>query len=309
MHLFNTNYKYINSATDDGMTYRLIRSFNANTSYRFDIDAKWNITPSVILYSTQGMPVYSMATLGVEYLNDYRLAVGYRTDQSLVVSYSMFLSGNLFIGYSFELPMNNYAAATGNTHEITLGIRLFGRSGAAPANRREVSRRDLEQLSEIVRMQSMQIDELMEETEKLKNNAARQQQRFDSQRAELEDIIARTAEMITTHSEEIENLKKESITPEEIDQTSDEITQKIGNYAVILAVYNRLEDAKLYQKIIERELGLESSIYDRGGQTPFLVYSRTVGTTQEAQAEYRRLLNMGIENYIYGNLWIYQIKN
>jgi type IX secretion system PorP/SprF family membrane protein len=307
LQLNNSYYRYVNSATGEGLTYKLIRCFNAHASYRFDAGGDWNITPSAILYSTQGMPAYALASCRVEYLGDYWLAAGYRTDRSIAVSCGVAISGRLCLGYSFEAPVNRYASVIGNTHEVTVGIRLFGRSGE-PAGRREVSRKEVEQLSNAVQLQSQQIDELTEETGRLKDDAAKQQQRYDSQRAELETLIARTAAQTSSQRDEMEKVRDGSLTPEQLaDEPSP--APEAGRYAVIAGAYNSLDDARLYRKILERELGIVTWVHERrGGQVRFLVYTRIVRTKAEAQGEYDRLYDLNIERYKQGSLWLYQLK-
>jgi type IX secretion system PorP/SprF family membrane protein len=307
LQLSGTDYSYINSATGDGLTYRLIRYFNAGASYRFDTGKEWSVIPSAILYSTHGMPAHTLASCKVEYMGDYWLAGSYRTGRSVAVSLGMVISGRLNVGYSFESAVSRYGSALGNTHEITVGIRLFGRNGE-PASRREVSRREVEQLSDIIRLQSQRIDELVEETVELKDDAAQQHQRYDSQRAELEALIALTAEQAAAHREETERLKDESVSPAQIDEEQTHTTEA-GRYAVVVGAYTRLDDAKLYQKILERELGLVTWIRERqGGKVRFLVYSSIVRTGEEALTEYDRLYDLGIERYRQGELWLYRFK-
>ena len=307
LQLINSDFRYHNRATDHGFTYRLIRCFTANASYRFDAGKDWNITPSAILYSTQGMPVYAMTSCKLDYLGDYSLAVGYRSDRSIAVSCAMVISGAFTLGYSFETPVNKYGASLGNTHEITLGIRLFGRSGA-PASRNDVSRKEVEQLADIIRMQSLQIDELAAETEKLRNDAEKQQQRYDSKQAELEALIARVAEQTVSQRQETEKLIEESPSPTELSEQAP-LEPESGRYAVIVGAYVRLEDAKLYQKMLERDLNVVSWVFERqSGQVRYLVYSKIIQTRQEAQTEFDRLNGLGIEKFKQGRLWLYRFQ-
>jgi hypothetical protein len=93
-----------------------------------------------------------------------------------------------------------------------------------------------------------------------------------------------------------------SINPDSIVDTAQ---QKIY---VILGVYYRIPDAKIFQKILEREAGLDTWIIPSTDGKYYFVYSKTVFSKAEANAELKRLMDMDIQKYINGNLWFYGNK-
>jgi type IX secretion system PorP/SprF family membrane protein len=299
--LTNTAYRYNNSGQDEGMVYRLLRYFVASAAYKWKVAKDWDVSPSAILYSAQGMPAYVLASCMVSFQDDYRMGVGYRTDRSLAFSAGVVLYGRLNLGYSFELPVNKYANVIGNTHEVTLGIRLFGRSD--PATRREVSRKELEQLVNIVQMQSQDIDALTQQAGKIAGDVQTQQTRYDSQRAEIDSLIRRSMQQRTA----VEEARTAAIPVEQLDTVA---SAEQGRFLVVVGAYSSLGDAKLYQKILEREPGIVTWVHVRqSGQIRYLIYSRIVKTKQEARSEYDRLYNMDVERYKQGDLWLFQLKN
>jgi type IX secretion system PorP/SprF family membrane protein len=301
LQLTNTSYDYMNAATGDGLKYHLVRCFNAHASWRYDAGTRWSITPAAILYSTQGMPAYVLGACKTTFLDDYWLAAGYRTDKSLAFSCGALISERIDVGYSFELPVGSYRTHLGNTHEITLGIRIFGRSGE-PENRRNVTQKDLAQVTDLLKIQAQQIDELNQKADRQKEQTEAQQQRYDSQRAEVEALIAKAAS-------QKEEREEQAIRPEQLDSVaSDAQPDADGRYIVVTGAYNSLEDAKLFQKVLEREQGLITWIYaTRGSMKRYLVYSRIVRTKDEALKEYDRLYEMKIEQYKQGALWIHRM--
>jgi type IX secretion system PorP/SprF family membrane protein len=302
LQLNSNSLEYYRSGYDNKVSYNLIRHFNASAKYRFTTGNYWHITPSAILYSTQGMPAYLLASCTIDYGDDYWLGIGYRSDKSLAVSAGMVISGRLNIGYSFEFPMNSYATHLGNTHEVTLGIRLFGRSGE-PESRKSASRKDLEQLSEVIRSQSQEIDGLAYQNKQLKEEIDEQKNRFDSREEEIKRLIEQTV----GEREEAVQAKTESVTPEQLDSVPHAGKER---YLVIVGAYSRLEDAKLFQKILERELGLVTWVHARqSGKVTYLVYSRIVKTKNDALSEFDRLYDLDIERYKQGELWILSVEN
>jgi hypothetical protein len=83
-------------------------------------------------------------------------------------------------------------------------------------------------------------------------------------------------------------------------------TQK--DFYMIVGAYLTLADAKFFQKVLERELGLQTLIFEREDNKYFFVYTQKVHSREEANKEYRRLKRMNIGQYINGNVWIYGEK-
>jgi type IX secretion system PorP/SprF family membrane protein len=80
---------------------------------------------------------------------------------------------------------------------------------------------------------------------------------------------------------------------------------RTGKYYIVVGSYFKLEDAKAYQNILQREIGMETKVVSRSDRKFFFVVSKEVTNNDEAQREMKDLKTKGIDDYINGNLWIY----
>jgi cell division septation protein DedD len=98
---------------------------------------------------------------------------------------------------------------------------------------------------------------------------------------------------------------KETTANEGTEAPAADYAPKTGKYYIVVGSYFNLEDAKAYQKILQREMGLATQVVSRADRKFFFVVSKEVKSNAEAQERMKDLKSKGIDNFINGNLWIY----
>ena len=169
---------------------------------------------------------------------------------------------------------NNAKSENNNTNAAA------GAAGAAGAVGKQPSSAEMAEVKN-------QIKELEKQVEELK--AAKSA----SSNSELESKLSKL-------ENEIEVLKSGAVItdPNNTDPTLDK-------FYVVTGAYFGIDDAKLLQKILKREMNLDTRVVSRSDRRFFFVVSKEVKTNAEAQEEMKRLNEIGIKKYINGNLWIY----
>ncbi|MBP7076184.1 MAG: PorP/SprF family type IX secretion system membrane protein [Bacteroidales bacterium] len=85
-----------------------------------------------------------------------------------------------------------------------------------------------------------------------------------------------------------------------------EVTEDIsGQYCVIVGAYRDINYAKQGQKILQREINLETTLIREETGNFYFICSNFFDSKQEVQAEKERLHLLNIEDYIVGKPWTY----
>ncbi len=294
--LMNTPFMHEHTTGDQSLAYRLLRHYEVSLLYRWPVNRDFTLSPLFVMQSTEGVPFNFMLNAGVTYLDTYWLGAGYSYRSSYTIIAGLKVADRLLLGYSCDIAAVGRHAHFGVTHEITVGYRFGRQSGRSGASGR-AERSALSAYQETLQQQYEEIDRLKQSNEVLKKRLDQQEEAASATagQQQLLEIYARDRAFIdslmTVYSVDMDSI-----------DTAD-FQQKI--YYVVVGAYYKLPDAKIFQRILEKELNLETRIVASSNGRYYFVYTTTPDTQQAAGAEYRRLMNMGIQQYIYGNLWIY----
>ena len=111
------------------------------------------------------------------------------------------------------------------------------------------------------------------------------------------------------HYEDVEEFKKEhevksfALSASEVNNSF-----KSNNYCVIAGAYKKLENAKLGQRILKRELNLQTYIIKKPNSKFYFVATDFFDNTKEIKKEHKRLKKMGIDKLINGATWVYKVE-
>jgi type IX secretion system PorP/SprF family membrane protein len=294
--LTNTPFTYENTTNKKSLTYRLMRHYELSIAYHWKLNDYYALKPLFVAQSVEGMPFNFMFNIAGSYLDKYWVGGGYKLQSAYSVIVGMAISDRLALGYNCDIPATGFRSQFGVTHEVAIGYRFTRQSKKITSGER-ISRKNVNRVQDITQQQSEEIDRLKQSNEDLKKQINRQEELYRSRNAEqqqLLDIYARDRAFIDslmrTYGINIDSLP-DGISPQ--------------NYYVVLGAYYNITDAKVFQKILEREIGLETSIVLSTNGKYYFVYSKTITSKEEAKTEFKRLIGMNIQQYIYGNLWIY----
>jgi len=103
--------------------YGLMRHFTGFTAYEFILNKQLSLTPSVLY---KGISNNNQLDFNADLnYNDFiYVGLGYRMDVGLIGRIGINIRKLFFIGYSYEVPMQNIASYGGGSHEIALGLKF-----------------------------------------------------------------------------------------------------------------------------------------------------------------------------------------
>jgi type IX secretion system PorP/SprF family membrane protein len=296
--LTNTPFTYENTTTEESLVYRLIRHYEFLAAYRWAINDNFTLKPLFVAQSVEGMPFHFMLNACVSYWDKYWIGIGYKLQAAYSAIVGLAVSDRLVIGYNCDIPANGYHPQFGTTHEITIGYR-FARQSKKRTPNENINHSDISQLQKIAQRQSEEIDRLKQSNEELQKRVEQQESLYNSRDAELQqlhEIYARD-HVFMDSLRQVYRVNLGSIT----DTSQREIY-------VILGSYYMVSNAKIFQKILEREAGLNTWIVSSIDKKYYFVYSKIVLSRAEANAELKRLTDMNIQKYLNGNVWFYDNK-
>ena len=166
---------------------------------------------------------------------------------------------------------------------------------------------------EILQMKK-RIEELENQVNQLStNNSSQSNSELEDKIAQLElDIkVLKDDNVVESNAE---NLKDQTKVPSEEMNASKSISNvnnsrneelATDKFYVVTGAYFLIDDAKLLQKILLRELNLQTQVVSRPDRKYFFVVSKEVISNEEAQEEMKRLNSLQIKKYINGNPWVY----
>jgi type IX secretion system PorP/SprF family membrane protein len=294
--LTNTPFTYENTTTEKSFIYRLMRHYELSIAYHWKMNDYFALKPLFVAQSVEGMPFNFMFNFAGSYLDRYWVGGGYKLQSAYSILVGLAISDRLTLGYNCDIPATGFRSHFGVTHEVAIGYRFTKQSKKIMPGE-SISRNNVNHLQGIAQQQSEEIDRLKQSNEDLKKQLNRQEELYNSRNTEqqqLLEIYARDRAFIDslmrTYEINIDNLPNETFQQ---------------NYYVVVGAYYNIADAKIFQKILEREIGLETNIILSDNGKYYFVYSKIITSKEEAKTEFKRLMGMNIQQYIYGNLWIY----
>jgi type IX secretion system PorP/SprF family membrane protein len=305
--LFNSNVYYQTSDNLQSVNYKLIRHFIGSISYKQQLSRDFRIDPQFVVKDVQGMPLqFDIGT----YLNYRELAwfgVNYQHKYSLSLSLGGVLHDRYVINYSYDIPTGNIANYTSGGHEFLIGIRFFKKSdkGAISGG----NRNDLNHLKRISQEQYEEIERLTDENKQLKQKVDSTYEDVQYQKEEIEKL----KEIYKQDEGQISQvIEKYQISIDELDALDFSESSDEKQFYVVLGAYLSIDDAKLFQKVMEREIGLDTKVVQREDGKYFFVYTRDFNKDVESKKaikkEFRLLQRLNLDEYINGNDWIYNAK-
>jgi type IX secretion system PorP/SprF family membrane protein len=304
-NLINSRYSYEDQSNFRNNKFRMVNHFVSAVGYLYNIPkTQFSLEPWLGVRTVQGAPVQVDGNLTVTYNKIIGLTGGYRQDAGFYTGVSFNLFERFSIAYAYDFPNKYLSPVVKGSNEIIISYR-FKKRGAQPESR--ASSGDLKKIQKQNQEQFQQIDKLQQENERLVKQLANTEDKLTNQKQELDklkEIFEKDKYEMTKVKEKYEVDINEIDSLESISDSAK--TQK--DFYMIVGAYRTLADGKLFQKILERELGLQTLIFEREDNKYYFVYTQKVHSREEANKEYRRLKRMNIGQYINGNVWIYGEK-
>lgn len=297
--LFANSLKFENSSQFRSVNFKLIRHYIATIQYDFNLKPDvLDLRPILLVRSAQGLaPQVELTTL-LHYRKDQWLGLSYRHESSFIASVGTNFYERFSVGYSYEIPTSQFVRYNGGSHEFMIGYRFLSRS-SSPAQATDYQSTNYDQLSQQNQEQYELIDQLNQRNERLEDNIEESQQVIGEQNEEIQRLRG----MVEGNRE----ARDKMIRDESVDLEGGSTEEgAYSDYYVVVGAFRRLENAKLFQQIIQREISLKSSVVP--GNNWFLIYTLSTKDQQTAITEINRIRSMETKGLIIGNPWFYGKK-
>lgn len=320
--LFSTKSKFENQKDFKELIITKIPHYMVSAKYEFYFKEKaFSVSPQMFIRSTQGAAVQYDASAVLNWEKRIWFGLTYRQDYALTALAGVRLYNNLTIGYSYDYLFGEIANHSGGTHEIVIGFH-FGKRDYNN-NQTGKNRNKYEEIKKISQEQSENIDELTQKNEELYKKLSEQKEEierlktiYNRDEKQIEEIIKKyqyisdTSKVTNneTTNDNSSDTAKENDNNNNTKTEKDENIQKKseGDFYVVVGAYLNVSDVKLLQKILKREIDLNTKIIASENGKYYFVYSDKFEDAKEAQKEISKLYKSGISPLINGKLWIYK---
>ncbi|OFX58772.1 MAG: hypothetical protein A2046_02580 [Bacteroidetes bacterium GWA2_30_7] len=92
--------------------------------YKYDINDKFNLEPSLLLKKVNPVPLMAEINAKLTYNKMIWLSLGYRTANGPNITLGYNMQDQLYFGYSYDFTMSAISKATTGTHEFMIGARF-----------------------------------------------------------------------------------------------------------------------------------------------------------------------------------------
>lgn len=103
--------------------YGLRRHMVGLVGYKFQLNEKLSLKPSVLYKGINNTNQFDI-NADVNYKNFIQGGIGYRTQVGLIGRVGVNIQNLFFIGYAYEVPLQNIAKYSSGSHEIIIGLKL-----------------------------------------------------------------------------------------------------------------------------------------------------------------------------------------
>jgi len=302
--LFNSNFYYEGNVNHQSLRYKIVRHYIGSVKYEYTINNELRVDPQFIVKNVQGMPLQFDAGTYINWRNQGWFGVNYQHNYGVSLAVGGLLYGKYTISYSYDIPSGNIAGFTPGSHEFLIGIRLFNNDKSYQQDR--LKRNELNYLKNLSQEQYEQIEKLEDENKQLQTKVDSTAKDVHKQRKEikkLKNIYNKDRPKINS------TIKKYKISLDDLDEMDLSGKSEHKQFYVVLGAYLKLKDAKFFQRVLERETGLETRVHRRSDGKYYFVYSEAYKkqkkTKKDIIRELRLLKRLDLSKYINGNIWIY----
>lgn len=294
--LFQNTVRYRNEALFKSLDYTFIRHYYTSADYTFKAGKNFEITPIVLIRTVQGLPSQVDVSTLLNYKQLLWLNLMYRPSIGAGASLGMTLADQFSFGYSYEFPTSDISILGGITHEFVLGLKL-GRGGSQQAT--TAKNGNIKSLEQQTALQHEKIDALKQENEVVSSQLSQTQSQLREQNEELRLL----REIVSGYEADLTRaIAQLQASPQ------DTLSSDGGPYYLVVGALRTVENAKLFQRILKREAGLDTRVIQNAGATWYFVYTEEMSSLRDAIDKVGTLRNSKAQPFIIGNPWVYKLE-
>jgi type IX secretion system PorP/SprF family membrane protein len=293
--LFQNNIQFSDDAGSQKIGYKLIRHYLLSAQYAFMLDNNnIKLEPIVLLKSAQGLPAQLDFNLMATYRKKYWAGITYKMNAAAAFSLGAIIYDRITVGYNYEVATTAFSGYNAGTHEVIVGFSFLKSTSSAAIR----SSSDFAELTRQNHEQYEMIDQINQENDKVKGDLAQKQQTIQQQN----DEIQRLHEEIRNNRKEIDSV----ILISKVDIRTENFESETGNYFIVIGAHKTLRQAKEFQQIVRREIGLESSVIQKSNGSYYFVYTKKIGSRNEALDALHELKSTDSKKLFVGDPWVYK---
>ncbi len=319
--LMGSKFRYYDQTTNQNLNYQLIQHFLFVANYSFTaIPDKLDISPNIMARTTLGLPSQLDAGINFDYENFLWSYIGYRQNSCVYFNLGGRIYDNLTISGTYELNTGNLAGISGPSYEILLGFR-FGKKSSVTSEIYFSNNHITEEARRNSQIQSENIDKIKYENTILKNKIETSQREVVNNKKEitgLKEEIKRLKKSMEFTEDEIHSLEtfkeKHKLKPvaiQELKENAKKDSSEVesnNKFNVIVGAYKTLKDAKLGQKVLEREFNLTTFVLKNPESHFYFLATKKYDHFDGVNEEHQRLIELGVEKMVTGNIWVYKVQ-
>lgn len=303
INLLQNQFSYEDQASFKGANIQLMTHYYISMGYKYLLEnGKYQIEPWVSIRSVQGTPAQYEANISFDWNETVKFTSGYRQADGLFAALQVRVFESITLGYAHDFANRNIKGVSNGSNELFLSFKI---SKATPSFKEKSATDDIRIIKKQSQEQYQEIERLQQENERLVKQQALNDSLVKNQKVEIDKL----KEVFLKDKDAVDRIKEKYIVREtEVDSlvsVSKMNNEESKRIYVIVGAYLTLADAKLFQKILEREIGLQTLIFEREDGRYYFVYTRQVKSSDEVKKEFKRLKRLNIDSYINGNLWLY----
>lgn len=310
--LAGSKFHYETQTQNKDINYQLIQHFMGVISYTIEaIPEKLTVTPIVMLRSAIGISPQIDAGAMVNYKDFVWANIGWRQNACAYIAIGGVVYDNITIGGAYEYNTGSISKFSGSTFEVIVGY-TFGKGSTQSSSGSGYNKSDIKKLKKIAQQQSEEMDQLKSENKKLN----KQLEKNNADITEMKEEIIRlknSSNISKADQEIIDNFKKDHEVKsfgEKTYNSSDKTNNsfKSEQYCVIVGAYKEIKNAKLGQKILKRELSLQTYLIKKPGSSYYFIATDFLDNADDIKKEHKRLKELGIDELINGKTWVYKAE-
>jgi type IX secretion system PorP/SprF family membrane protein len=287
-HLLKNNFNYQNEQENKSLVYKLVRHYNLMVGYKMPLDHNFEIQPTVLLRSAQGLPAQIEANTTLAYQGKCWINLAYRHQSSAGVALGFLIADKLVVSYNYDYALSSINRIASASHEFSISYRLVTAKNSA------TKIPGLDKLQRDNQEQYEMLDQLEQKTDTLKL-------RIDQHEQEIKLI-----------EEVLKNEKKDSDRLKKDEEVSVSVMDKLYDYYLVVGSFNFVQNAKLFQEILKRKYNLDTRIaLSRPVEEKrhFLVYTKVLRGSKDAKEEIKKLKQMDRNKKILNqDPWLYRVQ-
>ncbi len=310
------NLKYSNPVTSSSVSFSKVPFYSCYLNRPFKIGEKWKYTPSIILISTQGLPIFINHCHTFDFDNRFDFGLGHRQTANLYLHAGIMLWSQIKISYVYQQNFSNYSSILSNTHE--LGI-CFQFKASKESGSTSSSSKSTDNMQEQIDQNEIRIQELNRKLDSLQRHLSNQNSEIESIRKEqvdkgdLEKMIRELKNTDSTNSA-IKVTSYEVINVSNDANLNNLLEDANATYHIVLGAFRNMNKAQELKKVLKRDAGIDARLISiiLSDRTMYMVtineeYKELKKATKDLIA-FRKEKRSQLADLINGEVWILKMK-